>query len=569
MVPDLNIKHFVSGLRADSRSGSLEFACHALNRRTNMVDGVGTTVYAYTTGDQLLTEDGPWASDTVTNTYVNRLRTSLALAQPTGFWTNGFTYDAAARLSNVVMSAGTFAYTYQAGLPSRLPINLLLPNTSFITNIYDVDARLTGTYLKKNDGTTVLDSYVYAYDPANERTNLTRADASTVAYSYDPIGQLKIADSSVNTEDRGYTYDAAWNLNWRTNNGSSSQFKVNVLNELTNAPSPVGAQTYDSNGNLIYATNHIGVQNRIYLYSYDDENRLIELIRTNGISVTLTDFIYDGLGRLRERLEYTPCDPDAPPGCDWNLVSDTRYIYDGWRVIQERDGSNTPQVTYTRGSDLSGTIEGACGIGGLLARSSSYSGGTGSWSTSHYYFADGNGNVTYLVDSSQALAASYRYDPFGNTISSSGSLAAANVYRFSSKEQHVVSGMYYYGYRFYDPNLQRWINRDPLGEFGFELLAKTPASERRSSSVTSQFARNIRPARFLRTGMMSETLKDAINRFAFVNNNAANSVDAYGLALDSCGYCLICIVFGGGPQDPICWLPCLRCALDTGSGKLN
>jgi RHS repeat-associated protein len=40
------------------------------------------------------------------------------------------------------------------------------------------------------------------------------------------------------------------------------------------------------------------------------------------------------------------------------------------------------------------------------------------------------------------------------------------VYRFSSKEIHVSSGMYYYGYRFYDPNLQRWLNRDPIEEKG-------------------------------------------------------------------------------------------------------
>jgi len=64
------------------------------------------------------------------------------------------------------------------------------------------------------------------------------------------------------------------------------------------------------------------------------------------------------------------------------------------------------------------------------------------------------------------LAASYRYDPFGNTISQSGNLSYDNVYRFSSKEIHDNSGMYYYGYRFYDPNLQRWINRDPIGESG-------------------------------------------------------------------------------------------------------
>src|SRR5260370_9700816 len=71
------------------------------------------------------------------------------------------------------------------------------------------------------------------------------------------------------------------------------------------------------------------------------------------------------------------------------------------------------------------------------------------------------------------MVASYRYDPFGNTFSSSGTLASANVYRFSSKEIHANSGMYYYGYRFYDPNLQRWINRDPLDEAGFDKLPGT------------------------------------------------------------------------------------------------
>ena len=100
----------------------------------------------------------------------------------------------------------------------------------------------------------------------------------------------------------------------------------------------------------------------------------------------------------------------------------------------------------------------------MLARSSGYSGGN--WNTNHFYHADGNGNITYLEDSSQGMAASYRYDPFGNTLSSSGPFAAANVYRFSSKEIHVNSGLYYYGYRFYAPAVQRWANRDPLGEAG-------------------------------------------------------------------------------------------------------
>jgi hypothetical protein len=70
---------------------------------------------------------------------------------------------------------------------------------------------------------------------------------------------------------------------------------------------------------------------------------------------------------------------------------------------------------------MSGSLEGAGGIGGLLARSHGYS--SGNWSTHNFYHADGNGNITYLVNSSQTVAASYRYDPFGNLVSSSGSLA--------------------------------------------------------------------------------------------------------------------------------------------------
>jgi RHS repeat-associated protein len=141
---------------------------------------------------------------------------------------------------------------------------------------------------------------------------------------------------------------------------------------------------------------------------------------------------------------------------------------DGKRVIEERDTNDVPTVAYTRGNDLSGqtgsALDGAGGIGGLLARSDSYSSGT--FSDHNYYHADGNGNITYLVNSSQTLAASYRYDAYGNLLSSSGTLAGANTYRFSSKEWIPSASLYYYLYRFYSPSLQRWLNRDPIQELG-------------------------------------------------------------------------------------------------------
>jgi RHS repeat-associated protein len=243
---------------------------------------------------------------------------------------------------------------------------------------------------------------------------------------------------------------------------------------VTNAPSPIGGVIYDLNGNT--RTNHGGQ----WLYFYDAENRLSQFYRYDTVNPKETQFVYDGLGRLRKRLEWhfeqdSGSGPQgtAPSGSvqtdgsgtgSWVLDSETHYIYDGFRVIQERDANDVPTVSYTRGNDLSMSLGGAGGIGGLLARSDGYSGGD--WTDHAYYYADAGGNITSMLDTNNIVVASYRYDPYGNLISSSGTLAAANVYRFSSKEFHANSGLYYYGFRFYDPNLQRWVNQDPIGEAG-------------------------------------------------------------------------------------------------------
>ncbi|HZT22344.1 MAG TPA: RHS repeat-associated core domain-containing protein, partial [Verrucomicrobiae bacterium] len=75
-------------------------------------------------------------------------------------------------------------------------------------------------------------------------------------------------------------------------------------------------------------------------------------------------------------------------------------------------------------------------------------------------------NIIGLVNTNGWRVAHYKYDPYGNLLVESGPLAGANKYRFSSKEWDSQAGLYYYLYRFYDPNLQRWLNRDPLQELG-------------------------------------------------------------------------------------------------------
>jgi RHS repeat-associated protein len=168
------------------------------------------------------------------------------------------------------------------------------------------------------------------------------------------------------------------------------------------------------------------------------------------------------------RHPWTPAGEALPTGLGAPKPK-TRALYDGLLLVRERNNANTPTVTYTRGRDLSGSLAGAGGIGGLLARSHGYSGGN--WSSHTAYHADGNGNVTALANSSGTLQASYRYDPYGRYLAGGGTLASANVMRFSSKPWvgfagAATSGLCYYGYRFYDPYLQRWVNRDPIHELG-------------------------------------------------------------------------------------------------------
>ena len=99
-----------------------------------MVDSLGTTRYTYDAVGQLLTEDGLFTSDTVTNTYSNRRRVGLSLQQPTGLWTNGFGWDLAGRLTNVTSPAGAFGYSYTplySDYSGRLVERLSLPNGAY------------------------------------------------------------------------------------------------------------------------------------------------------------------------------------------------------------------------------------------------------------------------------------------------------------------------------------------------------------------------------------------------------------------------------------------------------
>jgi RHS repeat-associated protein len=174
----------------------------------------------------------------------------------------------------------------------------------------------------------------------------------------------------------------------------------------------------------------------------------------------------------------------------WLTARERRYVYDGLLPVQFRDENNLPVLTFTRGRDLSGALPGqgtgAGGIGGLLAFTEHLSPNQNS-----YYHCDGNGNVTVLVNNNQVIVARYAYDPYGNTRNMSGPKADANLFRFSSKEHHERSGFYYYGYRWYIPELQRWLNRDPFQENGgyglYAFVGNNPLNDIDPFGLTQYF----------------------------------------------------------------------------------
>ncbi len=233
--------------------------------------------------------------------------------------------DAADRLTGVSSPAGSFTYTYRGA--GTVWTNLALPNSAVITNAYDSVARLTQTTLRSSSG-TVLNRHSYQVNQANERTRMTRSDSSTVTYTYNGAQELikALGSGGLSTENLGYGYDAAWNLNTRTNNGTVGTFTVNALNELTSTP--VGSAVYDGNGNQTACVTPYGSGSLTRNGTYDDENQLVSVYASG---VYRSDFAYDGLGRARKRTDYTW------NGSTWQVSATVAYVYDGRRVIQEAD----------------------------------------------------------------------------------------------------------------------------------------------------------------------------------------------------------------------------------------
>ncbi len=193
---------------------------------------------------------------------------------------------------------------------------------------------------------------------------------------------------------------------------------------------------YDLNGNI---TND---EQRAFFW--DEENRLVTIESLVG-EKRKSEYVYDAQWRRTQKKDLS-----GLSGSGYSTTNITRFVWDNWLLIS--DITDTPTLPYSVtnyyvwGLDLSQSLQGAGGIGGLLASIRAPP------QTNNWLFAfDGNGNVANVSDDSGVKVASFNYDPFGRLISFSGSQADSIPWKLSTKYSEPWWNLMYYGYRYCAP----------------------------------------------------------------------------------------------------------------------
>jgi RHS repeat-associated protein len=283
---------------------------------------------------------------------------------------------------------------------------------------YTFDSRDRPLTIDVKDGSTPYLDLDYTYD---NNSNITQISdqyrttsgflslAQTREYVYDGLDRL-IEEKKMGIPVHTYSYDKAGN---RTGKDSLT-YTVNVVNEVT-ALSDGTSFTYDDNGNRIQKTK----DDDTWDYTYDYANRLTKVEKNQ---VTIGDYVYDGNGKRLQKTE--------------NDVT-TTYIYSGINVMYEKNATGYTSYVY--------------GPTGLLAKRTTID----QESNTYYYHKNHLGSTRSVTDSNKTVISTTTYQPFGDTDNEEGS----EQYLYTGKERDST-GLYYYGARYYDPEIGRFVTRD-------------------------------------------------------------------------------------------------------------
>ncbi len=338
-------------------------------------------------------------------------------------------YDKNGRLSKVIADGNTTTYSYY---DNGSLASVIYPNGSGEYYTYYNDNLLKTLTNKKSDG-TVIDSYSYIYDGANNITSKTDIKGAT-GYSYDKLNRLYTVtepDGTVIT----YSYDAAGNRLMETvvrgSTTTVTAYNYNDQNRLISSNTTANgvvtqtvSYTYDNNGSqLTYVTtpyvNGVAGTVQTTTNTYDELNELIQTVNPDGTNIVN---IYNGEG-LRVAK--------ATSGVI------RRYLYEGDKVVLELDVNGILIARNVYGTNLiSRTVNGVKG----------------------YYFYNGHADVTNILGEDGTILATYYYDEFGVLKNSTGTFD--NPFRYAGYQYDSETGTYYLIARMYDPTTGRFLQED-------------------------------------------------------------------------------------------------------------
>ena len=266
----------------------------------------------------------------------------------------------------------------------------------------------------------------------------------------------EVIDAAMGTNTYSYAYDPIGNRLAATNNQEGWVYQSNPLNQYTNiADGVIMEPEYDADGNMTATGDG-------WRYVWNGENRMMLAFNAQHV----VTYAYDHQGRMVAKT----VDGTA-----------RQYLWDGYNIVA---GVGTTATNwFVWGLDLSGTLQGAGGVGGLLAVTHSDASG----SETFFPCMDGSGNICQYVDTNGAVVAAREYSPFGQTIALTGDKKDDFTHWFSTKQLDPETGLIMYELRPYNPELGRFLSQDPIEELG------------------------------------------SINLYAFVGNNPINSIDLLGL----------------------------------------
>ena len=517
----------------------------ALLRRTNVSilnspsSILASTAYGYDAASQLET-----VSDGVNSAAYTRLANS-PLVEQIVFATNGTTvmtttkgYDFVNRLTNTTtldVDLGTLdAHVYKYN-PANQRTSVTNVDGSYWVYSYDTMGQVLSGKKYWSDNTPVLgQQFDYTFDDIGNRKSTTR-DAQSANYTPNTLNQyisrtvpgfVNVLGTATNTATvslwskdstalftpttrkgdyfRGeMPFNNATGAMWLTitnvaaiSNYSGADIVTNFVGSSLLAKTPE-TFLYDADGNL--------TNDSLWTNVWNGENRRITVESGTGVPPVARvreQWIILADGRWIERIVSTN------NGTAYYPSQTNRYIWDNQVLLAVLDHTNGLVMSFLRGLDLSGSIQGAGGVGGVLAVSAGSSIQCGAMAnTTHFTCYDGNGNVTTLVNAATgAESARYERGPFAEELRETGPMAKLNPIRFSTQYEDNFTGDRKYLFR--DLVAGRWPSRDPLGDKAFFMLYTEG-----KSSVERRL-------------LHAEALKPV---YLFVENDSLNGMDFLGM----------------------------------------